>query len=103
MRWKTPIEGRGWATPIIWGDRIFLLTAIALDKEMPVPDVIPPGTPNINPHPQVVGTWKPQRFAIVCIDRITGELLWNQTVNEAMPHQGHHNKGGFASASRTRP
>ena len=51
LRWKTPIEGNGWATPIIWGDRIFLLTAIALDKEMPVPDVIPAGTPNINKHP----------------------------------------------------
>ena len=65
LRWKTPIEGSGWATPIIWGDRIFLLTAIALDKEMPIPDVIPPGTPNINPHPQVSGSWKPQRVAIL--------------------------------------
>ncbi|MFP6878431.1 MAG: hypothetical protein VCA37_16515, partial [Roseibacillus sp.] len=46
LRWKTPIEGRGHGTPIIWGDRIFLLTAIPLDKEMPIPDVIPAGTPN---------------------------------------------------------
>ena len=99
LRWKTPVDGKGWATPIIWGDRIFLLTAIAVDKEMPIPDVIPPGTPNINEHPQVVGSWKPQKFAIVCINRITGELIWKQAVCEGMPHQGHHRKGGFASAS----
>jgi len=99
LRWKTPVEGRGWATPIVWADRIFLLTAIALDRKMPIPDVIPPGTPNINEHPQVIGSWKPQRFAIVCIRRATGKLLWSKTVCEGMPHQGHHNKGGFASAS----
>ena len=99
LRWKVPIEGKGWATPIIWGDRIFLLTSIELDKEMPVPDLIPDGTPNINEHPQVVGKWKPQKFAIVCLDRITGNQVWRRVVHEAMPHQGHHNKGGFASAS----
>lgn len=99
LLWKTPIPGQGWATPIIWGDRIFLLTAIALDKEMAVPDVIPPGTPRINEHPQVATSWKPQQFAIVCIDRNSGKPLWIRTVHEAMPHQGHHRKGGFACAS----
>ncbi len=99
LHWKLPVEGRGKGTPIVWGNRIFLLTAIALDKKMPIPDVIPKGTPNINKHPQVIGTWKPQRFKILCIDRIQGKLLWSRTVCEGMPHQGHHNKGGFASSS----
>jgi outer membrane protein assembly factor BamB len=100
LRWKTPIEGSGHATPIVWGDRIFLLTAIPLDKEMPVPDVIPAGTPNMKVSPrEAIVSWKPQRFAIVCIDRTSGKQLWSRTVHEAMPHQGHHHKGGFASAS----
>ncbi|MCP3917640.1 MAG: PQQ-binding-like beta-propeller repeat protein [bacterium] len=99
LRWKTPIEGGGHGTPVVWGDRIFLMTAIALDEDMLVPDVIPADTPNINEHPQVVGAWKPQQFVIVCIDRVTGQTLWSRMVHEAMPHQGHHNKGGFASAS----
>ncbi len=99
LRWKTPLEGKGFATPIVWGDRIFLVAALALDKKMAVPDVIPAGTPNINKHPQVKGSWKPQRFMVVCLDRVTGKVRWRRTVHEAMPHQGHHNKGGFASAS----
>ncbi|HAV63132.1 MAG TPA: hypothetical protein DCY13_12300 [Verrucomicrobiales bacterium] len=99
IKWKTAVPGAGWATPIIWRDRIFLLSAIALDQEMPVPDVIPKGTPRINEHPHVIGSWKPQRFVILCIDRTNGEQLWMKTVHEAMPHQGHHRKGGFASAS----
>ncbi len=81
LRWKTPIAGSGHGTPIVWGDRVFLTTAIALDKEMPIPDVIPAGTPNINQHPQVIGSWKPQKFVIVCLDRITGKLRWSRTVH----------------------
>ena len=99
LRWKTPIEGGGHGTPLVWGDRVFLLTAVPLDIELPIPDVIPEGTPNINEHPQVVGTWKPQRLEVLCLDAATGEQLWSRTATEGMPHQGHHNKGGFASAS----
>ena len=32
LRWKTPIEGRGHSTPVVWGERIFLVTAIPIDK-----------------------------------------------------------------------
>ena len=49
--WKTSIDGQGWSTPIIWGNHIFLHTAIPMEKKFPVPDVIPPGTPNIGKHP----------------------------------------------------
>ena len=100
LRWKVPIEGYGHGTPIIWGDRIFLQTAIPLDKDMPVPKVIPKGTPNIEVNPRQSTTkWKPQKFAVVCIDRTTGKPIWKNVVHEAMPHQGHHNKGSFASQS----
>ncbi|MAD79873.1 MAG: hypothetical protein CMJ50_03380 [Planctomycetaceae bacterium] len=100
LRWKTPIEGSGHGTPIIWGDRIFLQTAIALDRKMPIPDVIPAGTPNIELNPgEAIVSWKPQRFAIVCVERTSGRVLWSRTVHEAMPHQGHHLKGRFASQS----
>ena len=100
LRLKTPIKGSGHGTPIIWGDRIFLQTAIPLDKEMPVPDVIPAGTPNMKLSPaEAIASWKPQKFAIVCVDRISGKQLWSRTVHEGMPHQGHHLKGGFASQS----
>ncbi|MDP7017867.1 MAG: PQQ-binding-like beta-propeller repeat protein, partial [Pirellulaceae bacterium] len=100
VRWKTPIEGKGHGTPIVWGDRIFLQTAIPLDKKLAVPDVIPAGTPNVEVNPdESVVRWKPQRFAVVCIDRTSGKPLWSQTVLEAMPHQGHHLKAGFASQS----
>lgn len=99
LAWKVPIEGRGKGTPIVSGQRLFLLAAVPLDKQMPIPDVIPPDTPNINRHSQVIGSWKPQRLEVLCLDRGTGEQLWRQVACEVMPHQGHHNKGCFASQS----
>ena len=99
LLWKAEVDGSGWSTPIVWGDRIFLHTAIPLDLDLPIPQVIPEGTPNIREHPAVSPTWKAQRIEILCLDRMTGEHLWRRAVFEGMPHQGHHRKGGFASQS----
>jgi len=99
VKWNVPVDGSGWSTPIIWEDRIFLHTAIPFDEVLPIPDVIPKGTPNIGSHPDVSPAWKPQRIAILCLDRITGKELWRRIIFEGMPHQGHHRKGGFASQS----
>ena len=32
VKWKTPIAGSGLATPIVWGNRIFVLTAVPQDQ-----------------------------------------------------------------------
>ncbi|MEE2886968.1 MAG: PQQ-binding-like beta-propeller repeat protein, partial [Planctomycetota bacterium] len=42
LRWKTPIPGLGHASPVVWGDRVFVTTAIPFgDKVEPVPDDAP--------------------------------------------------------------
>ena len=35
LKWKTRIPGKGWATPVVWGDRMFVLSSVELEKEMP--------------------------------------------------------------------
>jgi outer membrane protein assembly factor BamB len=99
LLWKTPIEGHGLSTPIVWGKRIFLVTAITTDNDVLQPYVIPADTPRIGPHDAVITTWKPQALAVVCLDRASGRKLWRRTVREVMPHQSFHWKGSFASAS----
>ena len=99
VRWKVPIDGAGAATPIIWEDRVFVLTAIKTDeKDASIPD--PKDQPKTNffdiKRPNAV-----HQFVVVCLDRNTGKELWRQVATKKIPHEGTHNDNDFASASPT--
>ncbi len=96
IRWKVAIPGEGSSTPIIWGDRIFLLTAIKTDKTV---DTVP--DPADQPK-RPFGITFPKnfyQFTVLCLDRATGKTLWQQQATERVPHEGHHQDNDFASAS----
>src|SRR5271166_683847 len=44
IKWKVEIPGRGSATPIIWEDRVFVLTSVETDKK-----VEPDNRPKVDP------------------------------------------------------
>ena len=98
IKWKTEISGRGHSTPVIWGNRIFLTTA------MPI------GTPPPSPEPQAQGGQRragggagplvEHRFDVLALDRHTGKIIWQRTARTATPHEGYHRAyGSFASNS----
>ena len=39
------------------------------------------------------------QFVVLCYDRASGKLLWQQVATEAVPHEGHHKDHGYASPS----
>lgn len=39
------------------------------------------------------------QFQLLCLDRATGKILWQQTAIEQLPHEGHHQDHGYASHS----
>ena len=96
VRWKVEIPGVGSSTPIIWGDRIFLLTAIETDKVSP--DVPPPAEQPKRPF-GIVFPNHVHQFAVLCLNRADGKTLWQQVATEAVPHEGHHPDNDFASAT----
>lgn len=79
VKWKVAPPGAGESTPVIWGDRLFLLTALKLDS--------------------VPGAESRYDFQVLGYDRRNGQLLWQTSVGKAVPHEGHHPDHGFASAS----
>jgi outer membrane protein assembly factor BamB len=90
VKWKVEIPGRGSASPVVWGDRIFLLSAV------------PAGAPTDASHSPRGGlrTREPHRFVTYAIDRNTGRIVWEQTSREATPHEGSHPENGtWASSS----
>lgn len=100
VKWKVGLEGDASnSSPVIWGDKIFFQTAIKTDKQgkpqAPSANQVggrrrgPSGSPPTNIY----------KFNLVCVDRNSGDEFWQKTVQEIMPHQGHHPNHGFASFS----
>ncbi len=91
VRWKVEIPGSGSATPAVWGDRIFVLTA--------VPKGAAPAAPRGGRGMTTGAPEFPYRFEVLCLDRMTGKEVWRKTAIEQRPHEGHHPTHGYASAS----
>lgn len=93
VAWKTPIPGRGHSTPIVWGDHVFLTTAI------PVGEKLPPklsGRPGEHDNLPVDSRYK---FAVLDIQRSSGKLAWQKVVHEALPIEAGHQTASLASNS----
>jgi outer membrane protein assembly factor BamB len=68
--WKTPIPGVGWSSPIVFDDRVFVTTA----------------------------TDKGASFRLLCLDRLTGTVLWNKQIHRQKP--GHKQRfNSYASST----
>ena len=101
IKWKTEIPGRGFSTPVVWGDRIFLTTAIPTGTPAPAPSE--PATNEQGQRRGAGGGAGPlveHRFEVLALDRKTGKIIWQRTAKTATPHEGYHRAyGSFASNS----
>ncbi|TDJ67486.1 MAG: pyrrolo-quinoline quinone [Planctomycetota bacterium] len=92
VRWKTPIAGLAHSSPVIWGDRIFVTSAVRLEgpAELRVGlygDIAP------------VEDEGEQAFITLCLDKATGEILWEEVAWEGLPKFKRHTKGSFAAST----
>ena len=92
IRWKTAIPGKGHASPIVWGNQVFVLSAVPHGEKLKVPEQ-PPGAHN-NDDPD-----RKTKFVALALDRRSGKILWQTIVRNAQPHQSTHESGTWASAS----
>jgi outer membrane protein assembly factor BamB len=90
------IPGTSTATPIVWGDQIFLTTAIETDRTVEL-EPLPANAPK--PRFNIQRPKNFYQFVVMCVDRRTGKTLWQHTAKEEVPHEGHHPDGSYASAS----
>lgn len=104
IRWKVAIAGEGSASPIVWGDRVFVTTAIdtghtpapaaaAAGAATPTPFPAPPGAPAARSSED---EW---RFVVMALRRSDGSVLWERTARTEKPHEGTHQTGSFAANS----
>ena len=95
VRWKVAIPGMGHAAPIIWGDKIFIQTAIEVKPEENKSEE------DDNPFSGFFGGNKgpTYKFDLLALNRNDGSILWQKTLREIQPHEGTHGDATYASNS----
>ncbi len=100
IAWKAPVPGRGHSSPVIWGDRIFVTTAVPTGNAGAAPETAAPAGGGRRGGFGSGGAQPEHKFLLLCYDRKTGKLLWEKVAKVATPHQSHHPQyGSFASNS----
>ena len=111
VKWKVAIPGRGSGSPIISGNKVFVVTAV--QTEQGAKDAKAQAEKQPEPQQERGGGGDRRRrgsrgasiplvemdFKVICFDRSSGDVLWEKTAATATPHQGTHSTNGFASAS----
>jgi hypothetical protein len=92
IRWKVGIPGLAHSSPIVWGDRLYLTSAISSRGDATFkPGLYGEGTASEDRTPQ--------RWVVMAIDRKTGKTVWQQTAYEGVPKEKRHIKATYANAT----
>jgi outer membrane protein assembly factor BamB len=97
VKWKAAVPGRGSATPIVWRDRVFVLTAVDTGRKAAPADLPPKPEARFQKRTEPPDTY--HQFLVLCYDRATGKLLWRQVAAEQVPHEGRHPTHSYAAGS----
>ena len=91
--WKVDIPGQSWSSPVVWGDHIFVTSAISAGEEpAPIPGLYDPGDDNGATRSSAVHRW-----VVLDIDFNTGRLRWQRELYSVAPTIAKHIKNSYAS------
>jgi len=95
IAYKVAIPGKGHSSPVIWGDKLFLTSAVPTQPETPKAAGQTGGF-----GAGAKGEQPEHKLTIFCFNRKTGKLLWEKVARTVKPHEGYHQRyGSFASNS----
>src|SRR5262245_51112890 len=92
VRWKTPIPGLGHSCPVVWGDKLFVTTAVSGDLDPKVRTGLYGDVDSVDDKTEHV--WK-----VFCLDRATGKVLWEREAFRGVPKVKRHLKGSQANCT----
>jgi len=93
IRWKIVLPGKGHSTPIVWGDRVFITSAV------PHGETLKPKYSDASNAHDIHPVTHRYKFMVIAISRHDGKILWERTVREELPHDGVHYTASLASNS----
>jgi outer membrane protein assembly factor BamB len=93
VEWKSDISGRGWGSPVVWDDHVFLTTVVNSGETEPLKKGLYFGGDRPAP-PASRHQWK-----VVCLGLTSGEIRWEKVLHEGEPRTPIHLKNSYASES----
>ena len=101
VAWEIDMPGRGWASPIVWGDHVFVMTSTAVSgPEVPIQPIENYRARSLGgamTAAYITTQTEPLRWVLYDIDFETGAIRWEQTLQESVPALPTHQKSTFAS------
>ena len=89
--WKQVVAGRGWSSPVVWGNQIFVTTVVTEGKAWVAKKGLYFGGERYKP-PAGRHHWK-----VVCLNLDTGKVVWEKTAHSGIPKGSIHIKNSYAS------
>ncbi len=94
VKWRADVPGLGLSSPVIWGDTLFVTTAIGAGDDGSLRTGLYGDIASVEDESEHV--WKALAY-----DKRTGELLWERELHRGVPKVKRHAKSSHASATAT--
>lgn len=92
ISWKMNIPGLGHSCPVIWGDKLFVTTAVSGSGS----DSLKVG---LYGDIDMVGDRSVHEYWVYCINKKSGELLWKELAHRGIPRTDRHTKSSHANST----
>jgi outer membrane protein assembly factor BamB len=90
--WRTPIPGLAHSSPIVWGDRVFVTSAISSATNATF-------KPGLYGDGDASDDRSRHKWMLYALDTRTGKIIWERVAFEGEPGNRRHIKSTYASAS----
>ncbi|MHC4496659.1 MAG: hypothetical protein ACYSYM_12650, partial [Planctomycetota bacterium] len=92
ISWKTPVPGLAHSSPVIWGDRIFVTTAVKSEGESKL---------KVGLYGDIESEREDTDFywRLYCVDRRDGRIVWTRQAHAGRPKVKRHAKSSHANAT----
>jgi outer membrane protein assembly factor BamB len=90
VAWTFDVEGDAWTSPIVWGNQVFVASAVAVK-------INKPGEGEGEDKNQDLYLQDVYRWELTCVDIESGKELWRQVAHEGSPRIKKHARTNYAS------
>jgi outer membrane protein assembly factor BamB len=88
VAWTYELEGDGWASPVVWGSKVFVSTVVAEKINKPGEG---------EEENQDLFKSDVYRWELSCVDLVTGDEIWKKVVRQGNPRVSKHRNANYAS------